>query len=322
MKFRGFADVFLLVMLCCYTNSIRLGEKEEKLLRNVLQEFESAPDDTRFDRIIEMSYSDAKLLPKIFIWCPIRHNGLALRCPVHDCPLRVGKWTDLLDGSRPDPRNPRVIYDLNGNLVLVQAFYECGHLLPGHKKTGHRYLSASNEMTRLLPPTIAKMFPIIMQQRCGFTLRLYDYLITGIYQGQNFMELSEGIASMNYREFMRNNPDSEDIKRDFECNIFCSYPSNDKLMELFLLQFQLTKELYESDMNKHNGKVLSCDHTFRTSKYIGVTRQDDGKFVRQFENVFLGLNENGEVLTWRFTTGVNRIFGNSRFVERFKRTTP
>lgn len=41
--------------------------------------------------------------------------------------------------------------------------------------------------------------------------------------------------------------------------------------------------------------------TFKTSKHVGVTRKDDGKFVRQFENVFLALNENGEVMAWRFT---------------------
>ena len=39
----------------------------------------------------------------------------------------------------------------------------------------------------------------------------------------------------------------------------------------------------------------------KQSKHIGVTRQDDGKFVQQFENVFLALNENGEVMAWRFT---------------------
>ena len=72
-------------------------------------------------------------------------------------------------------------------------------------------------------------------------------------------------------------------------------------MDLFLEQFQITKDLYECDMNKRVAKVLSCDHTFKTSKHVGVTREDDGKFVCQYQNVFLGLNENGEVLTWRFT---------------------
>ena len=54
-------------------------------------------------------------------------------------------------------------------------------------------------------------------------------------------------------------------------------------------------------MNKRVAKVLSCDYTFKTSKHVGVTREDDGKLVCQFKNVFLGLNENREVLTWRFT---------------------
>lgn len=67
-----------------------------------------------------------------------------------------------------------------------------------------------------------------------------------------------------------------------------------------MTQFEINKELYESNMYKHTGRVLACDHTFRTSKHIGITR-DDGKFIRQFENVFLGLNENGEVMVWRFT---------------------
>ena len=140
-----------------------------------------------------------------------------------------------------------------------------------------------------------------MQQRSGFTLRLYDYLITGIYQGQNFMELSEGIASMNYREYLRNNGDLREETVDILSNSpFISYPSNDKLMDLFLMQFERNKELYENNMMKLTGKVLSFDHTFKTSKHVGVIRED-GKFVGQFQNLFIGVNEIGEVLTWRFT---------------------
>ena len=73
-------------------------------------------------------------------------------------------------------------------------------------------------------------------------------------------------------------------------------------MDLSLKQFQITKDLYECDMNKRSvAKVLSCDHTFKTSKQVGVTQEDGGKFVYQHQNVFLEVNENGEVLTWQFT---------------------
>ena len=75
---------------------------------------------------------------------------------------------------------------------------------------------------------------------------------------------------------------------------------------MFLQQFQMTKGHYEKDMFSHTGTVLSCDHTFRTSKPIGVTREN-GKFVKQFENMFLALNKYGEVLTWRFTKSTSSL---------------
>lgn len=140
----------------------------------------------------------------------------------------------MLNGAQADPRNPRLVYDLHGNLVLVQAFYECSGQLPGHEKSGHRYLSASNEVLQLLLSSVTYMFPVIMQQRCAFTIRLCDNIITGIYQRQNFMELSEGIASINFREFLRNNPDNNDLVKGFESSIFCSYPGNDTLIEFFV----------------------------------------------------------------------------------------
>ena len=88
---------------------------------------------------------------------------------------------------------------------------------------GHRYLSASKEVLSVLPERVAKEFPIIMQQKSGFMLRLYDYLITGMYQGQNFTELSEGIGSMNYREYLRNNRDiTEETVDDLSNSYFLS----------------------------------------------------------------------------------------------------
>lgn len=49
------------------------------------------------------------------------------------------------------------------------------------------------------------------------------------------MELLEGIVLMNFREFMWNNLESDDLGKGFESNIFCVYLGNDKLMEFFLL---------------------------------------------------------------------------------------
>ena len=66
------------------------------------------------------------------------------------------------------------------------------------------------------------------------------------------------------------------------------------------MQCERNKELYENNMMKLTGKVLLFDHTFKTSKHVGVIRED-GKFVGQFQNLFIGVTEIKEVLTWRFT---------------------
>ena len=126
---------------------------------------------------IEIQYKDTKLIPKILIWCPIRHNGLTINCPLHNCPLRVGKWTDVLYGAWADCSNLQLVYDFHGNLVLVQVYYDSSERLPGQEKNGHWYLSTSNEILQLLPSSVANMFPVIMQQQCAFTMCLYDWYL-------------------------------------------------------------------------------------------------------------------------------------------------
>ena len=96
----------------------------------------------------------------------MRHNDVTFFCPHHGCPLKAAGWTDKLDDSGTDPRNPRLIYDLNGNLILVQAYFECSLLLLEIEKPGHRYLSASTKVMAQLPSHVKKLFLIILQQRC------------------------------------------------------------------------------------------------------------------------------------------------------------
>ena len=54
-------------------------------------------------------------------------------------------------------------------------------------------------------------------------------------------------------------------------------------------------------MKKTTATVLSFDHTFKVSKHIGIIRDNDAKFVGQFSNLFVGLNENKEIVTWCLT---------------------
>ena len=46
---------------------------------------------------------------------------------------------------------------------------------------------------------------------------------------------------------------------------------------------------------------LSCDHTFKSAANIGVVRNVDNKWIKQYKGLFCVLNSYGEVLTWKLT---------------------
>ena len=44
---------------------------------------------------------------------------------------------------------------------------------------------------------------------------------------------------------------------------------------------------------------LSCDYTFKISRNVGLVRETDNTFVTQFNQLFISLNEIGQVVAWR-----------------------
>lgn len=84
-----FVSFLLILLQCSFLDCINLGGEEDAYLKKVIQEFENDPNHGRYDRTIEVPFSRAALIPKIYIWCPIRHNNIVLNCPVHGCPLRA-----------------------------------------------------------------------------------------------------------------------------------------------------------------------------------------------------------------------------------------
>ncbi len=46
---------------------------------------------------------------------------------------------------------------------------------------------------------------------------------------------------------------------------------------------------------------LSCDHTFKSVLNIGLVRESDKRWVKQYSGLFFVLNEIGEVMTWKMT---------------------
>ena len=84
-----------------------------------------------------------------------------------------------------------------------------------------------------------------------------------------------------------------------------AFPSSDKIKDVFLDVYTARKEQYKSEMeNIEIGKIISVDATFKTSKLIGLRRKEDKKVVHQYNNLFIALNEQREVVQWKLCIGL------------------
>ena len=137
---------------------------------------------------------------------------------------------------------------------------------------------------------------------------------TQILQGVSFLKACEVLATLNFKEFCErveryalfstfSDVDNTELYAKFYSDPMSSFPSNDMLMYIFLEDFQKKEPYYETNMRERasDSTTISCDHTFKISKYIGARRESDNKFVKQFENLFIVLNERHEVIGWRLT---------------------
>ena len=157
-------------------------------------------------------------------------------------------------------------------------------------------------------------FPVLLFQRSGCSKQLIKYVNNEIAQGVNFLKISEGIASLNHGELTRLGLAYETARLEgltssqpfnfsnFYTNNLFSFPSNDQLMNIFLQQFALDRNSYISDMKSISGSSISCDHTFKVSRNIGIVAESrEDRFLKQFPNLYIVLNERGEILDWRLT---------------------
>ena len=284
------------------SQGVILGKEEQCILKSIINEFDKDPMNDRFDHVIQTGLTKWNILPKVFVWCLLKHFRMDIYCPVHKTPLSFHSWCDELE--KRNSNEPRLVYDLHGNIILVQSLYRCPFNIPEHQsQAGHIYRSASVEILGSIPEVMEKRFPFKLYYRSACSQELLDYLVVHIGRGQNFLELTKDILSMHFRKFSQctsSNCDSIDVNGFYASPVY-SIPRNDQLMHIFLAYCNSVCNIIQSEVLSTPCSVLTCDHTFKVSKHIGVTRSEDSVFVNQFENLFIGLNENGEVVMWRLT---------------------
>ena len=284
-----------------------------KFVNSLIVEFEKDYSNERFHSVILPPISPVGktqaefLLPKVLLWSPKEQYNCHINCPVHNTPMKPWQWTSDLSGKKG--KRPRLIYDLFGNIILVQRLYIC---IRGRKT--HKVTATSPDLMSTLPAWLQNTFPIRLFQRSGCSKKLLEYVTSAVTQGVNFLKISENIACLNHGEHTKlgltyNNAREDDSTprepydfNDFYTNDIFAFPSNDQLMNIILSQYQLDKDNYISEMQKVTGKAISCDHTFKVSRNIGVvTEGSEDRFLKQFSNLYIVLNEHGEICDWRLT---------------------
>ena len=222
------------------------------------------------------------------------------------------QWTDVV--SKKSYLNPRMVYDLKGNIVLVQRYYICNY--EGFDKQC-RYLSGSEVIMKCLPKSISSLFPIKKYHKFCCTIDLINLVETLVLEGCNFLKISEIVANLNFREFSKRNQyflsclssiqtSACQKQKEEECitfyeDLLFSFPSDAQLIRIYLDRFEEMKLFYREEMENVKATSLSCDHTFKVSKNIGCYRDTDMRYVKQFGFFCLLLNENNEIVDWKLT---------------------
>jgi len=121
--------------------------------------------------------------------------------------------------------------------------------------------------------------------------------------GLNFKEISERMTRYSLTDDSNTNINSNQDYDKFYDDSLYSFAGDKKVMEIFLENFVHKQPHSDMEMETiaRTSKVITCDHTFKVSKYICATRGSDSKCMKQFENLFIALNEGHKVVGWRLT---------------------
>ncbi|XP_066927265.1 uncharacterized protein, partial [Clytia hemisphaerica] len=224
---------------------------------------------------------------QIFVWSPLESFGVTAACKKHNCPLYGSDWTSDVTHENSG-RNPRLIYCLFYNIILIQRYYRCSN-------KGDKCLmsSTSKDFMELLHPTIANNFPYKLYCRSAFSYKLIDFIFEMVANGSSFNSIANNIASIKAANFKSKSGLGSPLMQ---------FPSPSRLETLFLDIFQTRKKTYQFAMDKVVPEcVISVDHTFKIGKNIGGFRKVDGKFIKDEKKLFIVLDEYLRVASWKLT---------------------
>ena len=237
--------------------------------------------------------TDSLCMPFIILWNPyliypklVPPGSILCHCGLETV---MHHWND---GTTED-KQPRILHGIKNIGYLVSSVYSCDN---NHKIMAHDELVLSKLSSKI-------MIPFVLFYRTALTRDLIDMVIALVRKGMNFYNIESLILEQRWEYFSRKQDICE--KDTSTINFFdmalSKSPSNDILSKAFLAVFLEKEQLYLQEMsNVPIGESLSFDHTFKVAANIGYLRED-GKWITEYDGLFLVLNSNGQVVAWQLT---------------------
>ena len=256
------------------------------------------------------------LFPPILVWSPLQQfspqllSQLCPRCASEkiEHELAPSGWTD---GSLSQ-FCPRLLYGMECNVFLISRIYKCQneHIILGHHPT---------IIQRLQDKHLHSVIPFRLWHRVGFTSSCIKYVEKELKNGISLQQIEQSLKSSRVERYyaqkmkfhqllahqsncahMQSFPEVDNSPIDW----WMDTPSRHSLASCFLLQFWENEPTYRYKMEcvtLSTGAWMSCDHTFKSVANIGLLRNFDNKWIKQYNGLFCTLNEFGEVMTWKLT---------------------
>ena len=73
------------------------------------------------------------------------------------------------------------------------------------------------------------------------------------------------------------------------------------VINTFIVAYNELKKFMASKLFKLKEEMISCDHTFKLASHVGFYHS--GRWVPQYDSLFIIQNEHGVVLFWQLTKG-------------------
>ena len=250
------------------------------------------------------------MLPLV-IWAPLESYPITVSYTCPKCNGHGGttlKGIDWCDGHSVH-RKPRLIHDVNSCCLLIsRVSYKCQN---GHEILGHH----PDILSRFNAAGCRSVIPFRLYHQTGFAKDLISYVATLIKSGISLQQVEKILEENRVHSFYERKarfialnqgnavtatfPDIDDESVRF----WKASPTRHSIAACFLLQFWEKEEAYRQCMQSLSVPVrdmwLSCDHTFRSVANVGMVRNADSHWVKQYKGLFCVLNSLGQVVTWK-----------------------